>query len=163
MAPDADPYRTLGLDRGASIDEVKRAYRRLAKVNHPDKAGETALPRFLAIQAAYDLIAGPDGPQGDGQAGGAGGPVGGAGGRRPGGARRPWDADADRANATHRAYGGRGRRPRPGGPRPSDDASTGGSGAGGGADNGGPRRSTGSTGSSGGFGPASGASGRHDR
>ena len=61
MAPDADPYRTLGLERGATLDEVKKAYRRLAKANHPDAAGEAALPRFLAIQAAYDQIAGPDG------------------------------------------------------------------------------------------------------
>ena len=60
MAPDADPYRTLGLTRDATLDEVRRAYRRLAKANHPDAAGEAALPRFLAIQAAYDTIAGPD-------------------------------------------------------------------------------------------------------
>ena len=58
MATDPDPYRTLGLTRGASLDEVKRAYRRLAKSNHPDAAGEAALPRFLAIQAAYDQITG---------------------------------------------------------------------------------------------------------
>src|SRR4051795_8124398 len=58
MALDPDPYRTLGLKRGATLDEVRRAYRRLAKVNHPDAAGETALPRFLAIQAAYEQIAG---------------------------------------------------------------------------------------------------------
>jgi hypothetical protein len=115
MAPDADPYRTLGLERGATLDDVKRAYRRLAKANHPDAAGEAAIPRFLAIQAAYDQIAGPD-----------------AGNRRSGGrtgagaGRRTWEADPDRAGATHRAYGGRprprtgprpGSRPRPG-PRP---------------------------------------------
>ena len=52
MALDPDPYRTLGLKRGATLDEVKRAYRRLAKINHPDAGGEKALPRFLAIQAA---------------------------------------------------------------------------------------------------------------
>ena len=54
MAPNADPWRTLGLSPGATQDEIRRAYRRLAKVNHPDAAGESALPRFLAIQAAYD-------------------------------------------------------------------------------------------------------------
>jgi len=86
MAPDADPYRTLGLPRDATLDEVRRAYRRLAKANHPDAAGEAALPRFLAIQAAYDLIAGPE-----------------ARGRRPGAARpaaprRPWDADRERTD-----------------------------------------------------------------
>src|SRR5688572_6248056 len=99
MTLDPDPYRTLGLERGAPLADVKRAYRRLAKANHPDAAGEAALPRFLAIQAAYDQIAGPD-----------------AGARRTvgrGPARRPWEADADRAGATHRAYGGRPRQ-RPG-------------------------------------------------
>jgi hypothetical protein len=106
MTLDPDPYRTLGLDRGASLADVKRAYRRLAKANHPDAAGEAALPRFLAIQAAYDQIAGPD-----------------AGVRRTVGrtpTRRAWEADADRAGATHRAYGGRsGQRPSAGpGPRP---------------------------------------------
>jgi DnaJ domain len=117
MAPDIDPYRTLGLERGAPLEEVKRAYRRLAKANHPDAAGESALPRFLAIQAAYDQIAGPD-----------------ARTRRPGsramggaGPRRPWDADPDRAGATHRAYGGRtrsraGPRPRPAPPPPGPSA-----------------------------------------
>ena len=105
MTLDPDPYRTLGLERGASLADVKRAYRRLVKANHPDAAGETALPRFLAIQAAYDQIAGPD-----------------AGTRRTvgRGPRRAWEADADRAGATHRAYGGRARS-RPGGapgPRP---------------------------------------------
>jgi len=114
MAPDADPYRTLGLERGASLDAVKRAYRRLAKANHPDAAGETALPRFLAIQAAYDQIAGPDArtrrPSGGSGSGGSAG--------------RPWEADADRAGATHRAYGGR-TRSRPGPrPRPAGPAST---------------------------------------
>jgi hypothetical protein len=36
--------------------EVKRAYRLLAKAFHPDSAGEAAVPRFLAIHAAYDLL-----------------------------------------------------------------------------------------------------------
>jgi DnaJ domain len=105
MAPDADPYRTLGLERGASLDDVKRAYRRLAKANHPDAAGESALPRFLAIQAAYDQIAGPDARTRRPGVGGTG---------DPGAARRAWEADPNRAGATHRAYGGRSRsRPGP--------------------------------------------------
>jgi curved DNA-binding protein CbpA len=119
MALDADPYRTLGLERGASLDDVKRAYRRLAKANHPDAAGESALPRFLAIQAAYDQIAGPDART---RRPGAGGGAGGAA------ARRAWEADPDRAGATHRAYGGRTRtratpRSRPAGPTPGPRAS----------------------------------------
>ena len=104
MTLDPDPYRTLGLPRGASLDEVKRAYRRLAKVNHPDAAGEAALPRFLAIQAAYEQLVGGAGPS--------------ARGRRPAPAptpRRPWEADPDRSDATRRAYGGRARNAAPGG------------------------------------------------
>ena len=72
MAFEGDPYRTLGLARGATLDEVKRAYRRLAKANHPDAAGAGALARFLAIQAAYERLAG-----------GSGGPGASAGGPRP--------------------------------------------------------------------------------
>jgi hypothetical protein len=93
MTPASDPYRTLGLARGASLEEVKRAYRALAKANHPDAAGPTALPRWLAIQAAYEQL---------------------VHGKNPARARpapsRPAAADPDRADATHRAYGGRSRR-----------------------------------------------------
>jgi len=105
MATNADPYRTLGVAQGAPLAEVKRAYRRLAKANHPDAAGEAALPRFLAIQAAYDQIVGPDSGVR-------------ATGRTPT-SRSPWEADPSRAGATDRAYGGRARRnPRTGGSRP---------------------------------------------
>ena len=81
MAPDTDPYRTLGLTRDATLDEVRRAYRRLAKANHPDAAGEAALPRFLAIQAAYDTIAGPDSGTTSAGRGSAGEPEAGLGSR----------------------------------------------------------------------------------
>ena len=101
MAFDADPYRTLGLTRGASIDEVKRAYRRLAKANHPDAAGPGALPRFLAIQAAYEKLAG-----------GSAAPFPGRG--DPTARRRSSGVDGDRTDATRRAYGGRQRASRPG-------------------------------------------------
>jgi curved DNA-binding protein CbpA len=125
MTLDADPYRTLGLARGATIDDVKRAYRRLAKANHPDAAGASALPRFLAIQAAYEQLV-------EGKASGNG--------RRPGATpRRPWDADPTRADATRRAYGSRPRPTTPGanGPQGSGSAQTGTAGAAGpGAPNG---------------------------
>jgi curved DNA-binding protein CbpA len=99
MATEPDPYRTLGLAPTATVPEVKAAYRRLAKANHPDAAGEAALPRFLAIQAAYERLVGPT----PGRVKGAGG--------APAAPRQPWQADQDRTNATHRAYGGRARRP----------------------------------------------------
>jgi hypothetical protein len=86
-----DPYRILGLTRGATLEEVKRAYRRLAKANHPDAAGPAALARFLAIQAAYDQLTGPTGGA---RSGGRAAPTG-----RP----RPSAADPDRAEATRKA------------------------------------------------------------
>ena len=49
-----DPYQILGLKRGASEQEVKQAYRRLASKHHPDKGGDTA--QFQEIQQAYDRI-----------------------------------------------------------------------------------------------------------
>src|SRR6478752_9984440 len=101
MAVERDPYQVLGLPRSASLDDVKRAYRGLAKANHPDAAGESALPRFLAIQSAYEQIAGPGAARADAPRRGATPP------------RRPWDADPQRADATRRAYGGRARRSRP--------------------------------------------------
>ena len=51
-----DPYRVLGLPPGSSAADVKRAYRQLAKANHPDSAGASALPRFLEIQRAYETL-----------------------------------------------------------------------------------------------------------
>ena len=126
MTLDPDPYRTLGLARGATLDEVKRAYRRLAKINHPDAAGEAALPRFLAIQAAYEQLVG-------------GGP-GRSNGRRPATApRRPWDGDRDRADATGRAYGGRARG------EASGPSETSGASGGGARDPGSSRRSDGAS------------------
>ena len=106
MAFDGDPYRTLGLARGASLDEVKRAYRRLAKANHPDAAGSGALgaiPRDPGRLRAARRRGGRAGPKPSGPSGGD-----------AGGSRRPSAADPDRADATRRAYGGRAR---PGGPR----------------------------------------------
>lgn len=56
MSSQGDPHLTLGVAPGASLNEIKSAYRRLAKKYHPDAAGERALSRFLAIQAAYERL-----------------------------------------------------------------------------------------------------------
>ncbi len=99
LDPDAngDAYRTLGLQPGASMAEVKRAYRLLAKAFHPDSAGEAALPRFLAIHEAYDRL--------------TTGRVAPPKAARPAPAE-PWRADPARARqARERARTARGARP----------------------------------------------------
>jgi DnaJ-class molecular chaperone len=52
-----DPYHTLGVDRNASAEDIKRAYRKLAAQHHPDRGGNTA--RFQEIQQAYDAVTNP--------------------------------------------------------------------------------------------------------
>ncbi|WP_420962696.1 TerB family tellurite resistance protein [Brucella sp. IR073] len=47
---EADPYRVLGLPRGASFDEARRRYRQLASEHHPDRLVSRGVPQeFLAI------------------------------------------------------------------------------------------------------------------
>lgn len=52
-----NPYETLGVNRDATAEEIKRAYRRLASQHHPDKGGDTQ--RFQDIQTAYDTLSDP--------------------------------------------------------------------------------------------------------
>jgi molecular chaperone DnaJ len=61
MAAVKDPYTTLGVDKKASDDEIKKAYRKLAREYHPDRnAGDTAAEeRFKEIQAAHDILSDP--------------------------------------------------------------------------------------------------------
>lgn len=100
-----DPYRELGIARGASADEVRKAFRKLAKQHHPDtnpgdKASEE---KFKRVSAAFDILGDPDkrakfdrgdidadgretfrGFGGGGPGGGFGGPGGGFGGQGQG-------------------------------------------------------------------------------
>ncbi len=121
MTANGDPWRTLGLAPGAPLEEIRRAYRRLAKANHPDAAGEAALPRFLAIQAAYESLAGPGRARRPGARPGASAPSG-----------EPWRADPARARASGRGDGR--ARPAPGARPAGSDGTTGGRGAAGAAD-----------------------------
>ncbi len=57
-----DPYKTLGVDKSASAEEIRAAYRKQAKKHHPDlnpgnKAAEEA---FKKVSAANDLLSDPD-------------------------------------------------------------------------------------------------------
>jgi DnaJ-class molecular chaperone len=56
--PAEDPYKTLGVKREASQEEIRRAYRKLAKQYHPDlnPGKKDAEARFKAINAANDLL-----------------------------------------------------------------------------------------------------------
>ena len=52
-----DYYSVLGVPRGASEDEIKKAYRKLAAKHHPDKGGDTA--KFQEVEAAYRVLSDP--------------------------------------------------------------------------------------------------------
>ena len=58
----ADPYSTLGVSRGASEADIKKAYRKLAKELHPDtnKGNPKATERFAEVSTAYDLLSDKD-------------------------------------------------------------------------------------------------------
>jgi molecular chaperone DnaJ len=92
-------YKTLGVKKDASEDEIKKAYRKLARKYHPDRNPDdkTAEEKFKEVSAAHDVLADPEkrkeydaGPGFGGFGGGnpfggaAGSPFGGGGGAQSG-------------------------------------------------------------------------------
>jgi DnaJ-class molecular chaperone len=57
-----DPYQELGVGRGASADEIRRSFRKLAKQLHPDKNPGDAKSeeRFKRVSAAFDILGDED-------------------------------------------------------------------------------------------------------
>ena len=56
-----DYYQTLGVSREADVDEIRKAYRKLARKHHPDlnPGDKTAEDRFKKVQEAYDVLSEP--------------------------------------------------------------------------------------------------------
>ena len=99
MTATANYYDTLGIKKDASADEVKKAFRRLARKHHPDAGGDEE--KFKEINEAYEVLSDKEKrsqydqygqyfaggvPPGYGAGGGGGGRAG--GGRAGGGGRR---------------------------------------------------------------------------
>jgi molecular chaperone DnaJ len=88
MATRPDYYKTLGVDKKATAEEIKKAYRKLARQYHPDRNPDDkqAEARFKEISQAHDVLGDPekrkqyDSGSGPFAGGGAGGPGSGFGG-----------------------------------------------------------------------------------
>src|ERR1700751_3318471 len=58
MAGRTDYYKTLGVGKNASEEDIKKAYRKLARQHHPDRnpGDKTAETKFKEVQEAYDIV-----------------------------------------------------------------------------------------------------------
>ncbi|MHB8529748.1 MAG: DnaJ C-terminal domain-containing protein [Caulobacteraceae bacterium] len=126
-----DPYQELGVSRGASADDIRKAFRKLAKAHHPDAnpGNKASEERFKRVSGAFDLLGDPDKRRkfdaGEIDADGretmrayAGGPFGQGGGFNRGGFdtagfRSAEFENVDLGDILGEMFGGRG----PGGPR----------------------------------------------
>ena len=56
----ADYYETLGIERTASEEEIKRAYRKMSRKYHPDIAGPEFEDKFKEVNSAYEVLSDPE-------------------------------------------------------------------------------------------------------
>jgi DnaJ homolog subfamily A member 2 len=51
-------YETLGVEKDCSASDIKKAYRKLSRLHHPDKGGDEH--KFKEINAAYEILSDPE-------------------------------------------------------------------------------------------------------
>ena len=125
MAEKRDYYEVLGIQKGATDDEIKKSYRRMAKQYHPDlhPGDAEAEAKFKEVNEAYEVLSDAQKKARYDQYGHAGvDPNFGAGGA--GGWGGGWDVgDIDLGDIFSSFFGGGGRRSNPNAPRRGSDAS----------------------------------------
>lgn len=122
-----DYYEVLGIKKGASEDEIKKAYRRMAKEYHPDlhPGDKEAETRFKEVGEAYEVLSDSQKKARYDQYGHAGvDPNFGAGGSGFGGAGSWGGVDIDLGDIFSSFFGGGGRRANPNAPRQGSDVTT---------------------------------------
>ena len=108
-----DPYKTLGVEKKASQEEIKKAYRKLARRWHPDRNPDdsAAEERFKEIQEAYGILSDPDKRKQYDAGGGVFGGFGGGGGFDSGGSRGGFGGFGDIGDILSDILGSRGGGP----------------------------------------------------